>query len=154
MFCRLGSVDDSRPVAGHRLLERGVHPAGAGVDLADQRVGVGALQLGQLAPVQHLLRQRVALGGELLQHVGAGAVRAGLALLAGAEPELVEQHLAQLLGRADVEAAAGELVDLRLELGQLVGELGAELAQAPASTLMPCRSISASTGISGRSSVS
>ena len=91
----------------------GVDAAGVGVDLLDQRVGVGAGQLLQLAPVEDHARQLVAGQRQLLQHLDAGGVGAGLGLAAGAaEAQLVEQHFAQLLGRAEVEAAAGELVGL------------------------------------------
>ena len=32
IFCKLGSLDDSRPVAAHGLIERGVDPVGRRVD--------------------------------------------------------------------------------------------------------------------------
>ena len=80
-----------------------------------KRIRVGALELGQLAPVQHPLRQVVTLGCKFLQDVGACAVGARLALAPALEPHLLEQHLAQLLGRSDCEGMAGQGVDLALQ---------------------------------------
>ena len=78
------------------------------VDLLDQRVGVGAGQLLQLAPVQDHARQLVAGHRQLLEHLDAGGEGAGLGLAAGpAEVHLVEQDFAELFGRTQVEAAAG-----------------------------------------------
>ena len=100
-----------------------VHAPGCGVDVLDQRVRVGALELGELAPVEHPRRQVVALGRELLQNVRAGAVGARLALAPALQPHLIEQHLAQLLGRADGEGMAGEGVDLALQRLDPAGEV-------------------------------
>ena len=76
-------------------------------------------------------RQLVPGQRQLLEHLDPGGEGAGLGLAAlAAEVQLVEQDLAQLLGRAQVEAAAGELVGLGLEAGHALGELGRELAQA------------------------
>jgi hypothetical protein len=68
----------------------------------------------------------MALRRKLLQNVGAGGVGAGLAPLAADEPEIVEEYLAELLGRADVEAATGEAVYFRLQRGHLLRELAGE----------------------------
>ena len=105
-----------------------MHPAGLGVDPFLQGVGVGALQLAQLAPVEHPRRQVVTPGGEPLEDVGAGGVGAALAALAAGQVHLVEQDLAQLLGRADGEGAPDQFVDLRLQLGDTAGEV---VGQAP-----------------------
>ena len=82
MFCRLGSFEVSRPVEVAAMAEAGVDAAGVRVDLLDQRVGVGARQLLQLAPVEDHARQLVARPRQLLQHLGAGGVGAGLGLAA------------------------------------------------------------------------
>src|SRR3546814_8683951 len=71
----------------------------------------------------HAGGQVVALGGQHLQHVGAGGVGARLALLAAVERHLVEEDLAELLGRADGELAPGQLVDLLLQLADALGEV-------------------------------
>ena len=119
--------DPPRRCGGER--EGGMDPAGRGIDLRHQRVGISALELGELAPIEDPQRQIMALGRQLLQHIGAGGIGAGLALFARAEAELVEQHLAQLLGRADIEGTARELVDLALELGQALAEIIGEAAK-------------------------
>ena len=72
--------DAARRCRGQR--EGGMDPAGRGIDLRHQRVGIGALELGELAPIEDPQRQIMALGRQLLQHIGAGRIGAGLALLA------------------------------------------------------------------------
>ena len=114
---------------GHGLAERGVHAPGLGVDLLLQRVGVGALELGEMAPVEHPGRQVVALGGQAIEDIGAGRVGAALGALAAGQAELVEQNLAELLGRGDVERAPGETVYLGLEGGDSAGEIVGQAAQ-------------------------
>ena len=79
-----------------------------------QLVGVGALELGQAAVLQQLGRQRVVFG-QLFQHLFVGAARAGGGLLDHRHAQLVEEDLAQLLGRAQVEGLAGDLVGLLLQ---------------------------------------
>ena len=56
MFWRLGFVLESRPVVVGDLVERRVDAARLGVDQAGQRVEVGVLELGQLAPALDLAR--------------------------------------------------------------------------------------------------
>jgi hypothetical protein len=65
-----------------------------------------------LAPFQHLARDRHAFGFQLFQHRLVGGILARLALLAALQAHLVEQDLAQLLGAADGEGLASQLVDL------------------------------------------
>ena len=113
MFCRLGSDEDSRPVGRRRERVAGVHAVGLRIDEARQRVGVGRFQLGDLAPVQDLLRQGVAFLGQVLEHARAGRPRAGLGLGAAGQPHLAEQDVAELLRAAGIERLAGELPDLR-----------------------------------------
>ena len=87
-----------------------------------QRVEVGALQLLQPAPVDHLARQ-VVRQRQLLEHVLRRRRRLRRAgALQRRQLQLHEQHVAELLGRVDVEALAGDPVDA---LGALV-ELGFE----------------------------
>ena len=78
MFCKFGSTEESRPVVvgGERV--GGVHAARLGVDIGRQRVGIGALELGEQAPVEHLARQLVAFRGKLLERARIGAPGAGL----------------------------------------------------------------------------
>ena len=77
-----------------------------------------------------------------------------LVFLPPGRPHLAEQHVADLLGRADVERLAGQLVDLALEPAELLREVAGEARQDLAVDRMPRASIRASTGASGRSSVS
>src|SRR5260221_13630139 len=72
---------------GRGELEAGMDAAGLGLDLVDQRVGIGALELGELAPFEDAARQVVG-ERELLEDRGVGPVGAGLALLAAFEAEL------------------------------------------------------------------
>ena len=51
---------------------------------------------------------------QLLEHVGVGG-EAGLGLLAAGQPQLVEEQLLQLLGRAEVDLAAGQRAHLLLD---------------------------------------
>src|SRR5918996_4504140 len=55
------------------------------------------------------------LYGELLQYLGVGGV-AGLGLSDGWYAHLLEENLAELLGRPDVEGVADVLVDALLQL--------------------------------------
>ena len=102
--------------AGGRGRQRiaGVDAAGVGVDVAGQRVGVGERQLGELAPVEHGVDQlarvlgQLLVGGQIVEQAGARLPLPGLGVLAAGQLQLVEQDLAELLGRAEVELVAGE----------------------------------------------
>ena len=121
-FCRFGSRLREPARRRRRLAELRVDAAGRRMHQRRQRVEIRALQLLQAAPVDHLARQIVGQR-QLLEHVlrrrrrlrGAGA-------LERRQLQLHEQHVAELLGRVDVEALAGDPVDA---LGALV-ELGFE----------------------------
>ena len=92
------------------------------MDVGGQRVGIGALQLGQQPPVENLARQLVAFGRQLLERGGVGAPGPGLGAPPAGQAHLVEQDLAELLGRADIERLAGKLPDLVLEPRDGLGE--------------------------------
>ena len=113
---------------GGGLAEEGVQPAGLGVDQPGQRLEVRVQQLRLLAPLLDHLDDRVQLA-ELSEHPCIGRVP-GLALAVDGQPEPLEQHLAELLGRAQRERALGQLVGPRLELVDLVAELGGDLREA------------------------
>ena len=129
MFCRFGSDDDSRPVGGRGQRVAGVDALGLRIDVVRQRVGVGRAQLRHLPPVQNLLRQLVALLGQVFQHLRAGRPLAGLGLGAAGQAHLAEQDVAQLLRAAGIDRRAGELVDLVLEPGLLLRELAGQPRQ-------------------------
>ena len=138
---------------GHHLVERRVHAAGFRMNHRRQRVDVRVLELRVLAVLDDLGRQRVRLG-QLLQHVGIGA-RPGLGFLDDRQAQLLKQHLRELLRRADVERMAGQLFDLLLQLGEPLAVACAQLGQPlRGSTRTPVNSMSASTSMSGTSSVS
>ena len=109
---------------GDGLVVPRVH-APIGRDVCGQRVHVRALELGDLAPLENegrhgAGRERL----ELLEDVGARRVRLRLRRLPDrrvAEP--LEQHLAELKRRPDVERLPRRLVDLRLERREPAVEL-------------------------------
>ena len=103
-----------QPAGGRRSLVEGrVESARLGGDQSRERVEVGALQLRQLPPGLDLSDDLV-LVADRRQHAGVRR-EAGLAPALLAQAELVEEDPAELLGRADGELLAGELVDLALE---------------------------------------
>jgi hypothetical protein len=112
MFCRLGSLRGQPAGDGHRLREAGVHAAGGRVDHARQLVGVGALELGQAA----VLEDAAAAAGSPRPVPGStssSVLGAPLAVfLSTGRPWLLEEDLADLLGRAEVEGLAGRLMRL------------------------------------------
>ncbi len=110
---RIAGVDASRPL----------------VDLLLQRIGVGGLELGELPPFEHLARDRHTVALQPLQLVDVGGPDARLALAPALQTQPVEQHLAQLLGAADREGAARQLMDLRLHGRDLTGKLGGKARQ-------------------------
>ncbi len=113
-----------RPVVGRGERIGRVDAAGILVDEFGQRIRVGAFQFRKAAPVEHGAGQLVALRGQRFQHVGIGRPGAGLGLAAAGDALLVEKDFAELLGRADVEALAGEFVNLVFEARHLLREVG------------------------------
>ena len=112
---------------GDELVELGVDAAGFFHDVAGQGIEVGALELGGLAVFEDLVDDRV-LAGEGRQGLLVGFELAGLGLLRlVGEAELVEEDLAELLGRVEVEGAAGEDGDRLGELVDPLLELAADL---------------------------
>ncbi len=113
MFWRFGLLEDSRPVVAAVWLKVVWSRPSASIS-SRQRVEVGLGELGQLAPALDLGDHRV-LVADRLQHPGVGRV-AGLAAALARQPELAEQDLLELLGRAERELLAAQLEDLALEL--------------------------------------
>ena len=97
-------------------------------DPGGQRVEVGLHELGQLAEALDLGDDLV-LVADRLQHARVGR-EAGLAAALAREPELDEQHLGELLRRADHELLARELPDLALELRGVGADAGRGLLEA------------------------
>ena len=113
------------PGGGDRLVERRVQPAVL-ADQRRQRAEVRVEQLRQLAPLLDHADELV-LTADRAQDARIGRV-ARLPLSARRQPELLEQDPGDLLGRAEHELLAGELVRLRLQLLDPVGEPGGDLA--------------------------
>ena len=127
MFCRLGRIDDSRPVAAVVWLKVVCSRPSSGSTRLGQRLHVGVQELGLLAPGLDHRHDRMQVA-DLCQHPRVGRI-AGLALAIGRQPEPLEQHLTELLRRAQRERPAGQLVGALLELVDLVAELGGDLGQ-------------------------
>ena len=87
---------------------------------------------------------------DALQHARVGRV-AGLALAARRQLELLEEDARDLLRRAEHELLARELVRVRLELLDAVGEARGDLAHAVRVDLDPGVLHRASTAVSGSS---
>ena len=99
------------------------------IDEVRQRIGIGGAELRELAPVEHAAGELDALRGQILQRVRIGAPGAGRGLAAAGQAHAAEEDVAQLLGRADVEALARELIDLLLDPGGGGGEIVRQAAQ-------------------------
>ncbi len=127
---QVGVVGRQTAGGGRGQGEGGVHAAGTRRDRLDQGVGVGAFQFAELAPVEQHAGQFVALGGQVVEHAGVGRPVALGGLLAAGQAELAEQHVADLLGAAEVERAAHEFLGLGLIVGHAHGELLRQAAQA------------------------
>ena len=123
--CRFGLLVDSRPVAATAWLivvcRRPSSPISVG-----QRAEVGVDQLRELAPLLDHADDLV-LAADRAQDARVGRV-AGLPLAAGRQLQLLEEDARDLLRRAEHELLARELVRLRLELLDAVGEPRGDLA--------------------------
>ena len=121
MFCRFGLVDERRPVAVPTWLKV-VCTRPSRIGQQWQRVDVVGLELGQLPVLQHLARNLVMLR-QLFEHIhGRGDYLAASVLDGLGQVHFVEQHVAQLLGRIDVEAMAGARKDLLAHPLHLYGQ--------------------------------
>ena len=93
-----------------------------------QHVEVGLRELVELAPALDPGDDRV-LVADRLQHARVGG-EAGLAAALARQPELLEQHLAELLRRAEHELLPRQVPDLALERGDLLVDALLDLGQA------------------------
>ena len=148
MFCRLGSDEDSRPVVVDGQREGGVHPPGVRVDIAAAaRRCRSTFSFESWRQSRMRARQLVALRGQLLEHARRRwTTRPSRVLLAPRQAHLAEQDVAELLGRAEVERLAGELVDLVLQRRHALREIAGQPRRICRSMRMPARSMRASTG--------
>ena len=109
---------------GLRATERigRVDAPGLRVDLFLQRVGISGLEFCQLPPVDHFLRNRLAIAGQPLEHRDIGRILPRLAFFAALQAELAEKDFSQLLRAADREALSGKLVDLLFQFFHFLGK--------------------------------
>src|SRR5213592_3369972 len=98
---------------GAGLVVAGMDSPGSGIDEPRQSVHVGRLELRKLAVLDQQARDLVPHGGELLQYVVIGG-RSGLRLLEDGKLVLLEQDVAQLRSRVDVELGTRRPVDRAL----------------------------------------
>ena len=106
-------LDESRPVTATARVVRDA--ARLRVDHFRQLVGVRALQLREAAVLEDGPRERVVLG-QLLQHLFVHRRRARRRLLDRLQLHALEEDVAELLGRGEVELPARELVRALLQL--------------------------------------
>ena len=99
------------------------------IDRRLQRLGICRFELRQLTPFEHLAGHLRSLRGEPLEDPDVGRILAALAFAPALVAQLVEQDIAKLLGAADGERLACQRVDLGLQPGDGVGELGREPGQ-------------------------
>ena len=128
---QIGIGRGQTPGRGGRHRVRGMNAPGLRIDVTRQGIGIGAAQFRQLAPVQHLFGDVMALGRQILQHIGIGGPGARLGFTPAGQREFSKQHIAQLPGRADVELFARELVDIAFERSHLNREIMREFLQHP-----------------------
>ncbi len=69
---------------------------------------------------------QVLVGGEVVEEAGARLPLAAFRALAAREPQAVEEELAELPRRAEIELVADEAVDLLLEPREALGERARE----------------------------
>ena len=97
---------------GSSLAEGSVQASGGGIDERGQRVDVGGLQLGELAVVEDHAGDGM-LFGEIFQHVDSSGNCASLPVFEGfGEIQLIEENVAELARRGDVEFGAGDFVNI------------------------------------------
>ena len=110
MFCRLGLTEERRPVAVAAAWKV-VCTRECRIGQQRQSVDVVRLEFREVAIFKNQLRDFVLLG-ELFEHVlRGGEVFAFAAAGWRGQAQVREQDFAELLGRVDVEAAAGKLED-------------------------------------------
>ena len=114
---------------GRRQRVGGVDAMGLRMHVGRQRVGIGRFQFRDLPPLQDLLRKFVALLGEFVEDLRRGRPRAGLGLGAAGNSHLAEQDVADLLGAADIDRLAGDLLELGFDPRGGLGEIARQPRQ-------------------------
>ncbi len=106
-----------------------------------QRIGIGRFQLGELAPVQDLLREFVAGLSKFLQQVRGLSPIGPRASSWRRQAHLAEQHVADLLGRGDLEISPPHPLGSLFEAGQNLQKSPERRLSILRSMRMPARSI-------------
>ena len=104
-------------------------PVGAAVGGGEQRVRVGRLQLRRPAPVQETTGKGVARRRQFLQDRGTRRPLTARRAPSARQAQTTEEDVSDLLGRADLEGASAQIVDLCLEPGEGRAEVPGELGQ-------------------------
>ena len=113
---------------GDGLCVAGMHATGLCIDHLRQLVGVGALELGELARFEQQFRQRV-IERQFGEHLFVGRRRARRCLFLDRQAKLVEQNFGQLFRRIDIERLASEFMGLLFEFEQALAQLLALLCE-------------------------
>ena len=122
---RLGGTDPAGARLG--LVEAGMDPAVLADDL-EQALAIGGVQLGKRTVIEHHLDDRMVVT-QAFEHLGVGAV-AALGFLLRRKVQVIKEHLAELLGRVDVELLTGVEVDRAFQLLDLRGKHHAVVGDA------------------------
>ena len=97
---------------GSGLAEGGVHAPGCGIDQRGQCIDVSRFQFRELTVVENHAGDRM-IFGQSFQYIDSGRYGAALAVFHRlGQIHAVEENVAQLLGRADVEFHPGGFVNL------------------------------------------
>ena len=145
MFCTFGFDDERRPVAAPVWWKVGWMRPVRGFDERRQRVDVGALELREPAVGEHVRRAARAPRRAARARSRRSSSRSSSSSRPGASSFSNRIGL-ELLRRGDLEALAGERVDLRLERAELAPVLARRARASTASSMRtPSRSIAAST---------
>ena len=120
---QIGIAGREAPRSGDGLVVDRVQTSRGRINKLRESVEVGTHQLGDGAVLEDERDDGVAVG-QFLQHLLGGAVLLG----GGARGtvghlQLLIEHLAQLLGRADIELHPSQVVDLPLDGAALIGKL-------------------------------
>ncbi len=129
MFLQIRIVRGETSGGGEELVEGRMNAPGAGKDRLGQGIDVGALELRGLAVGEEVAHDLV-FGGESGEGLLGGLILSGLGLLGlVVEVEALEENLADLLGRIEIEGRAGRLIDGLLVFGDAGGEEFAGLGE-------------------------
>ena len=114
---------------GHRLVVGGVDPAGSPLHELRQGIGIGRFQLVEAPVLEDQPDDLMFVGQPFEDRDIGGKTCLSLGLLAGRKPHPYEQGLAELFGGVDVELAAGAVVNVMFQGGELCSEAVGEVPE-------------------------